>query len=200
MASAPGPTSGWPAAVATADLRPCSEGAACLTDHIQVLWSVVYGSKGGSAKGVGERSRSLGLLQTDARESLVTRIGRSEGLPVPREPALLASAGRMPKRSQHRVSEGQDARSERPATGHWQPRAARREETQVENLCYEGRPPTHAGRSSHIGHQSGVRGKSWAASFCAICVEGSIRPAATASAGSHCPNSSRASSSSESRR
>jgi len=39
-----------------------------------------------------------------------------------REPALLTSAGRMPKRSQHRVSEGQDARSERPATGHGQPR------------------------------------------------------------------------------
>jgi len=111
--------------------------------------------------------------------------GRSEGLPVPREPALLASAGRMPKRSQHRVSEGQDARSERPATGHWQPRAARREETQVENLCYGGRPMTQAGRSSHIGHQSGVRGKSCPASFWAICVEGSMRPAATASTGSH---------------
>ena len=36
---------------------------------------------------------------------------------MPREPALLTSAGRMPERSQHRVSEGQDARSERPATG-----------------------------------------------------------------------------------
>jgi hypothetical protein len=46
-----------------------------------------------------------------------------EGLPVSREPALAASEGRMPKRrrsgwrSQHRVSEGQDARSERPALG-----------------------------------------------------------------------------------
>jgi hypothetical protein len=29
-----------------------------------------------------------------------------EGLPVSREPALLTSAGRMPERSQHRVSEG----------------------------------------------------------------------------------------------
>ena len=29
----------------------------------------------------------------------------------------------MPKRSQHRVSEGQDARSERPATWNGQPRA-----------------------------------------------------------------------------
>ena len=41
---------------------------------------------------------------------------------MPREPALLTSAGRMPERSQHRVSEGQDGRSERPATGHGQPR------------------------------------------------------------------------------
>jgi hypothetical protein len=41
-----------------------------------------------------------------------------------REPALLTSAGRMPERSQHRVSVGQDARSERPATGHGQPRPA----------------------------------------------------------------------------
>jgi hypothetical protein len=41
---------------------------------------------------------------------------------MPHEPALLTSAGRMPERSQHRVSEGQDARSERPATGHGQPR------------------------------------------------------------------------------
>jgi len=53
---------------------------------------------------------------------------------MPREPALLTSAGRMPERSQHRVSEGQRApirprrigrRSERPATGHGQPRATR---------------------------------------------------------------------------
>jgi hypothetical protein len=49
-----------------------------------------------------------------------------EGLPMSREPALLTSVGRMPERrrsgcrSQHRVSEGQDARSERPATGHGQ--------------------------------------------------------------------------------
>jgi len=55
-----------------------------------------------------------------------------------------------------------------------------------------------AGRSSHIGHQSGCRGKSWPASRCAICVEGPILPAATASTGSHCPSSRRASSSSES--
>jgi len=41
-----------------------------------------------------------------------------------REPALLTSVGRMPERSQHRVSEGQDGRSERPAMGHGQPRAA----------------------------------------------------------------------------
>ena len=29
-----------------------------------------------------------------------------EGLPMPREPALLTSGGRMPERGQHRVSEG----------------------------------------------------------------------------------------------
>ena len=45
-----------------------------------------------------------------------------EGLAGPREPALLTSAGRMPERSQHRVSEGQDAHSERPAMGSGQPR------------------------------------------------------------------------------
>jgi hypothetical protein len=50
--------------------------------------------------------------------------GIREGLPVSREPALLTSAGRMPERSQHRVSEGQDDRSERPATGHGQPQTA----------------------------------------------------------------------------
>ena len=43
---------------------------------------------------------------------------------MPQEPALLTSAGRMPERSQHRVSEAQDGRSERPATGHGQPRTA----------------------------------------------------------------------------
>jgi hypothetical protein len=45
------------------------------------------------------------------------------GLPVPAGPALAASAGRMPKRSWHGASEGQDARSERPARRHGQPRA-----------------------------------------------------------------------------
>ena len=48
-----------------------------------------------------------------------------EGLPVPREPALAASVGRMPERSRHGVSGGQDARSERPATGHGRPRTVR---------------------------------------------------------------------------
>ena len=57
-----------------------------------------------------------------------------------------------------------------------------------------------AGRSSHIGHQSGTRGKSCAASFCATCVEDSSRPAAAASCGSHWPSSSRVSSSADSRR
>jgi len=47
-----------------------------------------------------------------------------EGVPVPREPALAASEDRMSKRSRHGVSEGHDARRERPAMGHGQPRAA----------------------------------------------------------------------------
>ena len=58
----------------------------------------------------------------------------------------------------------------------------------------------YAGRSSHIGHQSGVRGKSCAASFWATWVEASSRPAAAASCGSHWPSKRRASSSAESRR
>jgi hypothetical protein len=45
------------------------------------------------------------------------------GLPVPQEPALLPSAARMAERWQHRVSAGQDARSERPATGYGWPEA-----------------------------------------------------------------------------
>jgi len=55
----------------------------------------------------------------------------SEGLAGPQEPALLGHrsavgglvvAGRMPERSQHRVSGGQDGQSERPAMGSGQPR------------------------------------------------------------------------------
>jgi hypothetical protein len=45
-----------------------------------------------------------------------------QGLPVPIETALLASEAKMAKRSQHRESEGQDGRSERPARWHGQPR------------------------------------------------------------------------------
>jgi regulator of sirC expression with transglutaminase-like and TPR domain len=64
------------------------------------------------------------------------------------------------------------------------------------------RPPRsrslQAGRSSHSGHQSGVRGNSCPASLTATCVEASSLPAAAASAGSHCPRRSRASSSAES--
>ena len=43
----------------------------------------------------------------------------------------------MAKREQHRVSEGQDARSERPAMGMGSPEpGANREHPQVDNLCY----------------------------------------------------------------
>ena len=50
---------------------------------------------------------------------------------MPIETALLASAGRMPKRSQHRASGGQDGRSKRPARWHGQPRARAREATRT---------------------------------------------------------------------
>jgi len=49
-------------------------------------------------------------------------VSAGEGLPLPVEPALLASAARMAERSQHGVSEGQDVHSERPATRQGQPR------------------------------------------------------------------------------
>lgn len=59
---------------------------------------------------------------------------------------------------------------------------------------------SYAVRSSQIGYHSGVRGNRSDASFCAMCVDAANRPAAAASAGSHCPSSSRTNSSSESRR
>ncbi len=52
---------------------------------------------------------------------------RRQGLPVPIEPALLASEARMATRSQHRESEGQDGRSERPARWHGQHRRISRD-------------------------------------------------------------------------
>ena len=52
-----------------------------------------------------------------------------QGLPVPIETALLASEARMAKRSQHRESDGQDGRSERPARLHGQPRHSSRDLT-----------------------------------------------------------------------
>ena len=48
-----------------------------------------------------------------------------EGLPVPRGRRCWPSEARKAKRGQHRVSGGQDARSERAATGHGQPRPSR---------------------------------------------------------------------------
>jgi len=50
--------------------------------------------------------------------------GWSSGLPVPRSRAMGASEATMAKRRGHAESVGQDARSERPAQGHGQPRAA----------------------------------------------------------------------------
>jgi hypothetical protein len=51
--------------------------------------------------------------------------GVSEGLPMPREPASLASAARMAKRSQRGESGCHDGIRERPATGRGQPLAVR---------------------------------------------------------------------------
>jgi hypothetical protein len=51
--------------------------------------------------------------------------GLSEGLPVPGSRRCWSSEARMAKREQHRVSEGQDARSERPATGMGSPERCR---------------------------------------------------------------------------
>jgi hypothetical protein len=56
---------------------------------------------------------------------------------VPIERRCWPSAGRMPKRGQHRATGGQDARSERPARWHGQPRAASPK---------THRPAGHAGR------------------------------------------------------
>ena len=63
----------------------------------------------------------------------------SEGLPVPREPALLTSAARMAKRGQHRASEGPEpvASVRRWARG---APSSRDGQTQVNNLCYGGAP------------------------------------------------------------
>ncbi len=69
---------------------------------------------------------------------------------MPREPALAASAGRRcRKRSWQGVSGGHDGRSERPATGHGQPRTSpRRVEHSIETAntgCFRqvGRPVLH---------------------------------------------------------
>ncbi len=43
--------------------------------------------------------------------------GTSSGLPVPESRRCFLRAARMAERRKHRVSAGQDARSERPATG-----------------------------------------------------------------------------------
>jgi len=55
----------------------------------------------------------------------------SEGLPVPRRRALGASAARMAKRSGQAASGGHDGHRERPAMGHWQPRATQDADSSV---------------------------------------------------------------------
>ena len=74
--------------------------------------------------------------RSGARSSNSASMG-GEGLPVPIERRCWPSAGRMPKRGQHRATGGQDARSERPARWHGQPRAASPK---------THRPAGHAGR------------------------------------------------------
>ena len=88
------------------------------TIHLPYLRWRTRMAPGASEKLAMQSAESPGLRRGLLWDSEIIR----EGLPMSREPALLTSAGRMPKRSQHRVSEGQDARSERPATGHGQPR------------------------------------------------------------------------------
>jgi hypothetical protein len=51
-------------------------------------------------------SKTAGVIPSLALGAFMGLGNIREGLPVFREPALLTSAGRMPKRSQHRVSEG----------------------------------------------------------------------------------------------
>jgi len=67
----------------------------------------------------------------------------------------------MAKREQHRVNGGQDARSERPATGYGQPRAATMERHRLKTCATEG-APSHpfavGGKSIRIGSVvSGIR-------------------------------------------
>jgi hypothetical protein len=53
----------------------------------------------------GGRGRAVGRTPLLALRAWMNPVDEG-GLPMPREPALLTSAGRMPERSQHRVSEG----------------------------------------------------------------------------------------------
>ena len=62
-------------------------------------------------------------VRSDESRAAVRQTLDGSGLPMPWSRRCWPSAGRMPKRGQHRASEGQDARSERPAMGHGQPRA-----------------------------------------------------------------------------
>jgi hypothetical protein len=81
--------------------------------------------RGGGYGVVSPSLTRLGFLKSE-RGLTAGRFERhwiSEGLPVPPELGLAASGARMAKRSRHAVSEGQDVRSERPATGHGQHRA-----------------------------------------------------------------------------
>ncbi len=63
------------------------------------------------------------MLSGTGTEACPTQTRVGTGLPSTLSRAMEASAGRMPKRSGHAVSGGQDVRSERPPRGYRQPRA-----------------------------------------------------------------------------
>jgi len=75
--------------------------------------------------------------------------GGCEGLPVSREPGSAASEATMAKRSRRAESAGQDARSERPATGLGQPRAAAMDRHRLKTCATGGAPSPLQTRKTH---------------------------------------------------
>ncbi len=68
--------------------------------------------------------RSMRVGKAHRLKTCATRNHAARGCPCTESRRRWSSEAMMAKREQHRVSAGQDARSERPATGHGQPRAA----------------------------------------------------------------------------
>ena len=73
------------------------------------------GSTSGEGRGDAEAQAEAQVTNL-CYEEHVLRV-TSEGLPVPRSRRCFLREARMAKRRKHRASEGQDARSERPAMG-----------------------------------------------------------------------------------